>query len=132
MIRQIFVNLPVKDLKKSREFFTKLGFTFNPKLTDENATCMILGEHMYAMLLEETYFKTFAPKEICAANKSTGVLVSLAVESREKVDELVDKVQASGGRDTSRSHAHGWMYGRSFEDIDGHSWEIFYMDESRL
>jgi len=132
MAKQIFVNLPVKDLDKSIEFFTKLGFKFNPQFTDENATCMIIGENMFAMLLVEKFFKTFTKKEICDAKKSTEVLVALSVESRKKVDEMIKKAIEAGGTEPRAPQDHGWMYGRSFEDINGHVWEIFYMNESKM
>ena len=132
MAKQIFVNLPVKYLNKSIAFFTKLGFKFNPQFTDENATCMIIEENIFAMLLVEKFFKTFIKKEIADAKKSTEVLVALAVESREKVDELVSKVIKAGGKEPREPQDHGWMYGRAFEDLDGHIWEVFYMDESKM
>jgi predicted lactoylglutathione lyase len=132
MAQQIFVNLPVKDLNKAIEFFTKLGFTFNPQFTDENATCMIVGDNIFVMLLVEDFFKTFIKKEICDATKSTEVLLALSAESREMVDEMVSKAIEAGGTEPREPQDHGWMYGRSFEDVDGHIWEILYMDESAL
>ncbi len=133
MTKQIFVNLPVKDLKKTIDFFTELGFTFNPQFTDDNATCMMIGENIFAMLLVENFFKNFIPtKKICDTKKNIEVLVGLSAESRKKVDETIDKAIAAGGSEYRNAEDHGWMYGRSFEDIDGHIWEIFYMDESKL
>src|SRR3989344_2885382 len=132
MTKQIFVNLPVKDLKKTIEFFTKLGFKFNPQFTDENATYMIIGENMFAMLLVENFFKTFIKKEICDAKKSTEVLVALSVGSREEVDGMVRKAIAAGGSEPRKPQDHGWMYGHAFEDLDGHIWEVFHMDESKM
>lgn len=133
MARQIFVNLPVKDLNKSIEFFTKLGFKFNPQFTDENATCMIIDKDSFVMLLVEKFFKTFIPdKEICDARKSTEALVALSAESRGKVNEMIDKVVAVGGTEYRKVQDYGWMYGRAFQDINGHIWEIFYMDESAM
>jgi predicted lactoylglutathione lyase len=133
MAKQIFVNLPVKDLKKTIEFFTKLGFKFNPKFTDENATCMIIGKDMFAMLLVEKFFKGFIPnKSISDARKSTEVLNALSVESRAKVDEMIKKAADAGGKEYRTAQDHGWMYGRAFEDLDGHIWEVFYMDESKM
>lgn len=133
MAKQIFVNLPVKDLQQTIEFFTKLGFTFNPQFTDENATCMIIGENIYAMLLVEKFFKTFIPKkEICDARKNTEVLLALSVDSREQVDEFAQKAFDAGAMPARDAEDHGWMYGRSFEDINGHIWEVFYMDESAM
>jgi len=128
MAKQIFVNLPTKNLSKTVEFFTKLGFKFNPQFTDENATCMIIGENIFAMLLVEKFFKTFIKKEICDAKKSTEVLLALSVENREEVDELVSKAIEAGGLEPRNPQDHGWMYGRAFEDLDGHIWEVFYMN----
>ena len=130
--KQIFVNLPVKDLKRSVDFFTALGFTFNPQFTDENATCMIIGENIYAMLLVESFFKTFIKKDIANASKTTEVLTALSVESREKVDEIANKALASGGSPNADPQDQGWMYIRSFQDVDGHIWELLYMDESQM
>jgi uncharacterized protein len=130
MTRQIFVNLPVKDLGKSIEFFTKLGFTFNPQFTDENATCMIVGENIFTMLLVENYFKTFTPKEICDTSKNAEVLVALSFESRADVDEIVTKAIAAGGTTYKEPQDLGFMYQHGFQDLDGHIWEIFFMEES--
>jgi predicted lactoylglutathione lyase len=126
------VNLPVKDLNKSIEFFTKLGFTFNPQFTDENATCMIVNENIFVMLLVEKFFKTFTKKEICDAAKDTEVIIAFSAESREKVDTIINKVIEAGGREHRKPQDHGWMYGRSFEDINGHLWEVIYMDKNAL
>ena len=130
MATQIFVNLPVKDLKKTITFFTKLGFTFDPKFTDENATCMIVGENIFVMLLVESFFKTFTDKAICDARKSTEVLVCISSESRQKLDELVSKAVAAGGNAPRKPQDHGFMYGHGFEDLDGHIWELIYMEPS--
>jgi len=131
MVKQIFVNLPVKNLKTTIEFFTKLGFTFNPKFTDENAACMVIGENIFAMLLLEKFFKTFIKKEICDTVKFTEVLLAISVDSREKVDQMIQKAIEAGGNEPRKPQDEGWMYGRSFGDIDGHIWEVFYMDESK-
>ena len=120
MVKQIFVNLPVKDLNKTIEFFTKLGFKFNPQFTDENATCMIIGENIFAMLLVEKFFKTFTPKNIADAKKSTEVLLALSVGSRNEVDDMINKAVKAGGKEPRKAQDHGWMYGRSIEDINGH------------
>lgn len=132
MATKIFVNLPVKDLNKTVKFFTKLGFTFNPQFTDENATCMIVGDDIFVMLLVEKFFKTFTKKEIADTSKNTEVIVALSVEGRENVDQMINKAIEYGGKESREPQDHGWMYGRSFEDIDGHLWEIIYMDESAL
>jgi uncharacterized protein len=132
MITNIFVNLPVKDLNKTVEFFTKLGFIFNPQFTDENATCMIVGKDIFVMLLVEKFFKTFTKKEISDTTKNTEAIVALSAQSREEVDQMMEKVVNAGGKEARDPQDHGWMYGRSFEDINGHLWEIFYMDESAM
>ena len=133
MTRQIFVNLAVQDLNKTIEFFTKLGFKFNPQFTDENATCMIIDKDSFVMLLVEKFFKTFIPnKDICDAKKSTETLVALSAESRAKVDEMIDNVVAAGGTEYRKAQDYGWMYGRAFQDINGHIWERGYMDESAM
>ena len=130
MATQIFVNLPVKDLNKTITFFTRLGFTFNPQFTDENATCMIVGKDIFVMLLVEKFFKTFTSKEICDTAKDAEAIVALSAESREKVDKMISKVTEAGGKESRKPQDYGWMYGRGFQDIDGHLREIFYMDES--
>jgi predicted lactoylglutathione lyase len=133
MARQIFINLPVKDLNKTIDFFTKLEFKFNPQFTDENATCMIIDKDSFVMLLVEKFFKTFIPdKEICDTKRSTETLVALTAESREKVDEMIDKAISAGGTEYRKAQDYGWMYGRAFHDINGHIWEIVYMDESAM
>lgn len=130
MATKIFVNLPVKNLNKSIEFFTKLGFSFNQQFTDETATCMIVTDDIFAMLLTEEKFKTFTPKEICDAKKYTEVLVALSYDSRADVDDMVRKAVASGGSTYNEPQDHGFMYAHGFQDLDGHIWEIFYMDPS--
>jgi len=130
--KQIFVNLPVKDLKRTVDFFTKIGFEFNPQFTDENATCMIIGENIYAMFLVEPYFSTFISKPIAEAHKVCEVINAFGVDSRAQVDEIADKAIAAGGKNYKEPEDHGWMYGRSFEDPDGHLWEFSYMDMSAL
>ena len=132
MTRQIYVNLPVKDLNKTVEFFTKLGFTFNPQFTDENATCMIVDSNIFVMLLAEKYFGTFTKKAVCNTTKDTEVIIALASESREKVDEMLSNVLNAGGSEPREPQDHGWMYGRSFQDINGHLWEVIYMNENAL
>ena len=130
MSTKIFVNLPVHDLKKSIEFFTKLDFTFNPQFTDETATCMIVGENIFVMLLTRDKFKTFTPKAICDATKCTEVLVCLSCESRDQVNVMVRKAVAAGGSTYNEPQDHGFMYGHGFQDLDGHIWELIYMDPS--
>ena len=130
MATKIFVNLPVKDLKKSIEFFTNLGFRFNQQFTDETATCMIVTDDIFVMLLTEEKFKTFTPKEICDAKKSTEVLVALSYDNRSDVDDMVRKAVAAGGSTYNEPQDHGFMYAHGFQDLDGHIWEVFYMEPS--
>lgn len=132
MATKIFVNLPVKDLNKSISFFTQLGFTFIPQFTDEQATCMIIGENIFAMLLVEERFKDFTKKTISDAKKSTEVLLALDAPSRADVDTMIKNAVKAGGSTYADPQDHGWMYGHSFADLDGHQWEILYMDESAI
>ena len=125
---QIFVNLPVKDLNRSMTFFTGLGFTFDPRFTDENAGCMIVAENIYVMLLVEEFFQTFTKKPVSDAFNSTEVLVCLTCESREQVDDLIEKAVKGGGKMDLEPQEEGFMYQRSFEDPDGHIWELVYME----
>ena len=132
MSKKIFVNLPVKNLNQSVDFFTKLGFNFNAQFTDETATSMIVSEDIFVMLLTHDKFKTFTPKAICDATKSTEVLVCLSAESREAVDEMVRKAVAAGGTTYNEPQDHGFMYGHGFQDLDGHIWEIMFMEPSAI
>lgn len=132
MASKIYVNLPVKNLNKSIEFFTKLGYIFNQQFTDETATCMIVTDDIFVMLLTEEKFKTFTPKEICDAKKSTEVLVCLSLESRPQVDEMVRKAVSAGGTTYNDPQDHGFMYGHGFQDLDGHIWELIYMEPSAI
>ncbi|MGV3559819.1 VOC family protein [Larkinella arboricola] len=132
MATQIFVNLPVKDLNKSIEFFTQLGYTFNPQFTDENATCMVISDTIYVMLLVEPFFKTFTKKEIADATQTTEAIICLSADSREEVDALVSKAVAAGGTTPNEKQDQGFMYGHGFQDLDGHLWEIMYMDPSAV
>lgn len=130
MVTKIFVNLPVKDLNKSIAFFTKLGFTFNPQFTDETATCMVVGENIFVMLLIEKRFKEFTKKEIADATKTTEMLICLDCQSRDEVSDMVNKAVAAGGTIYAEPNDHGWMYQHSFADLDGHQWELAYMNIS--
>lgn len=132
MAKQIYINLPVKDLNKSKEFFKRLGFSFDPQFTDDKAACLVIGENIFAMLLTEPFFKTFTKKEISDATKNTEVLIGIDAESRERVDEMVKKAIDAGGSVYNKHQDHGWMYGHSFADLDGHQWEVLYMDESAI
>jgi hypothetical protein len=125
---QIFVNLPVHDLGRSVEFFRKLGYAFDPRFTDENATCLILGENIYAMLLVEPFFQTFTPKSSADAKKTTEALVALSMDSRAEVDRIVEAALGAGARRYRDPKDHGFMYEWGFEDLDGHIWEYLWMD----
>src|ERR671919_1244452 len=126
--RKIFVNLAVRDLKKSMDFFAKLGFTFNPKFTDEKAACMIISDEALVMLLGEPFFKTFTKRELCDTSRQTEGLFALSCESRAEVDDLVKKAIAAGGMHAMDPQDHGFMYAWSFYDLDGHHWEVLWMD----
>jgi predicted lactoylglutathione lyase len=128
MARKIFVNLPIKDMGRSQAFFRALGFSFNPQFTNEQGACMVIAEDSFVMLLVEPFFKTFIKKPISDAKKSTEVLVCLSCESRGEVDDLVKKALASGGTAPNAPQDHGFMYGHGFEDLDGHLWEVMWMD----
>lgn len=128
MVKQIFVNVMVQDLQKSKDFFSKCGFTFNPQFTDEKAACLILGENIYAMLIIPKFFTTFTKKSPADAHATTEVLTALALESKAKVDEVASNALDAGGKAARDIEDHGWMYTRSIEDLDGHIWEFFYMD----
>jgi uncharacterized protein len=132
MTKQIFVNLPVQNLQTSIVFFTALGFTFNPQFTDENATCMIISENIFVMLLVKPMFATFTKKEIADAYKTTEVLIAIDVESKTAVDEMVAKAQKAGGNIYDEPKDHGWMYQHCFEDLDGHLWEVMWADLNLL
>ncbi|MCQ6960833.1 VOC family protein [Mucilaginibacter aquariorum] len=127
MATQIFVNLHVKDLDKSVAFFTKLGYTFNPQFTDENATCMIISDNIFAMLLVEPFFQGFTKKDIVDTSKAQECTIALSADSKEAVDDIVNKAVAAGAADKPKKD-YGWMYHASFEDLDGHLWEYVWMD----
>jgi predicted lactoylglutathione lyase len=126
--RKIFVNLSVRDLKQSMRFFSALGFSFNPKFTDDNAACMIVSDEAYVMLLTEPFFKTFTRREPCDTSRHTEGLYALSCRDRAEVDEMVNKAIAAGGTKAMDPQDHGFMYGWSFYDLDGHHWEVFWMD----
>lgn len=132
MTRQIFINLPIQNLKRSVDFFTGLGFSFNAQFTDEKATCMIVNDSAYIMLLVNEYFGTFIKKPLSDATKQTEVLIAISAESRAGVDALVDKALASGATVAKEPMDHGFMYVRTFYDLDGHHWEVMWMDPSAL
>ncbi len=132
MATNIFVNMAVRDLQKSIAFFEKLGYTFNPQFTDETATCMIISDTIYAMLLTEPKFKSFTPKAICDTTKSQETFICLSVESKEAVDNMIKKAVTAGGKTWKEPDDHGFMYGHEFEDLDGHVWEIMWMNPDFL
>ncbi|AXA91534.1 VOC family protein [Massilia sp. YMA4] len=128
MNKQIFLNLPVQDLAKSKAFFEALGYRFNPQFSNENGACLVIAEgSIHAMLLTEAYFKTFIDKPVARAREATGMLICLSCDSREEVDALVAKAIAAGGRAPRPPQDHGFMYGHAFEDLDGHLWELVWM-----
>jgi predicted lactoylglutathione lyase len=126
--RKIFVNLAVRDLKRSMDFFTKLGFAFDPKFTDDKAACMAISEEAYVMLLGEPFFRTFTRRQLCDTSTHTEGLFALSCDGRAEVDEMVKKAVAAGGRHAMDPQDHGFMYGWSFYDLDGHHWEVIWMD----
>jgi uncharacterized protein len=132
MASQIFLNLPVKNLDASVAFFTKMGYTFNAQFTNADATCMIVNEHIYVMLLVKKYFKTFVTKKIADAHKTVQMLVGLSFDSKEDVNKMVDAAIAAGAVEARDPLDHGFMYTRAFNDLDGHIWEMFWMDSSAV
>ena len=128
MSRQIYVNLPVKDVGQTQAFFAALGFQFEPKFSNEEALCMIVADNIYVMLLVERFFKTFIKTEICNAKQSTEVLLCLSCASRAEVDATVAKAVKAGGSMPRDPQDHGFMYAHAFTDLDGHIWELVYMD----
>lgn len=133
MATQIFVNLPVKSLDKAKDFFSALGYTFNPQFTNQNGACMVVSEgHTYVMLLAEPFFQTFTPKPVADARQSTEVLVCLSCDSRAALDETVRKAVAAGATTPRPPQDHGFMYQHGFEDLDGHLWELVYMEPNAM
>jgi uncharacterized protein len=128
MNTQIFVNLPVKDLNRSIDFFTGLGYTFNQQFTDENATCMVVSENIFVMLLVEKFFQTFVPGQIADAKQVTESIICLSAPSKQKVDETIATAVGLGATLYKEPQDHGFMYGHSFQDLDGHLWEVMWMD----
>ena len=128
MTTKIFVNLPVKDLERTKAFFGKIGFTFNAKFTDDHAACMVISPDIYSMLLTHERFKTFTPKDIPDTTKTSQMLIALSFESKDRVNEIVDTALKAGATVANEPQDHGFMFVRSFSDLDGHIWEIFWMD----
>lgn len=132
MVKQVFINLPVKNLELSKEFWIKLGFNFNPQFTNETGASLMLGENIFAMLLVPTFFSTFTTKEIADASATIEVINALRINSKAEVDALVEKVKVAGGTETRETQDYGWMYSRAFQDLDGHLWELVYMDDANV
>ncbi|GAA3728178.1 VOC family protein [Flavobacterium ginsengisoli] len=132
MKTKIFLNLAVKDLNRAVKFFNELGFSTNPKFTNEQGACIVISDNIFTMLLVEEFYQTFTPKKICDSTTTSEVLISLSMESREKVDETIEKAVKAGGTDYQEAKDYGWMYQRTFLDLDGHHWEVFFMDESQI
>ena len=130
--RQLFVNLPVADLDRTVDFFAALGFAFNPQFTDDNAACMVVSEHIQVMLLARPFFAGFTKKPVADARAATEVLLALPCETRADVDALVAKAVAAGAATPIGAKDHGFMYQHGFEDLDGHQWEVFWMDEAAM
>ena len=132
MPRNLYVNLPVKDLERTVDFFAALGFSFDPKFTDENATCMIVNDSTSVMLLVESFFATFTGKPLADAHAVTETLLAMSMDSRAEVDAFVATALANGASEYAEPRDLGFMYQRGFADLDGHQWEAFYMDESQF
>ncbi len=132
MSTMVFINLPVRDLERSKAFYTALGFSINPQFTDHNAACVVISDTIFVMALTESYFTTFTKKPVADATKSTGVIIALSRDSRAHVDETADKALASGGSASMDPMDHGFMYMRSFQDPDGHLWELTWMDMAAM
>jgi predicted lactoylglutathione lyase len=126
--RMMFVNLPVRDLERAKAFFGTLGFSFNPRFTDDRAACMVVSDVGYVMLLQERFYRTFTKRDLCDTTKQNEGLVALSCESRAEVDGLVGRALAAGGAQAMEPIDQGFMYGRSFYDPDGHHWEVLWMD----
>ena len=127
MSRQVFINLPVGNLPKSMAFFQALGFSHNPQFTDDTASCIVISETIFVMLLTHAKFRDFTPKTICDTSKSAEVLLCLSCESRQQVDDLIAKAVAAGGSTYAQPKDYGFMYQHSFADPDGHQWELIHM-----
>ena len=132
MSTQIFVNLPVKDVQKATDFYLGLGYSKNPEFSDDNATCIVVNEHIYVMLLVERFFQTFTKKQICDSATHTEAILALSADSKQDVDTLVNQAAAAGGQPSEESMDQGGMYSRSFQDLDGHHWEVFWMDQAAV
>ncbi|MCM5663642.1 VOC family protein [Galbibacter mesophilus] len=133
MKKQLYVNLPIENLKRSKEFFTALGFTFNEQFSDETSTAMIVDEGIVFMLLEKERFQSFVPhKKVAELEKSCAAINAIQLESKEEVDKIMQKAISAGGNEYREAQDHGFMFGRAFEDLDGNLWEFFWMDVSQM
>lgn len=132
MSTQIFINLPVKNLKQSMAFYDSIGFKNNPQFTDDTAACMVLSDSIFVMLLTHDKFRHFTPKTIIDARKTAGVINALAVGSNSELNEFMKKAIEAGANEYREPEDYGFMQQRSFEDLDGHNWEVFYMDMSKF
>lgn len=132
MPKKIFVNLAIGDMQKSQAFFKQLGFSFNPQFTNDQGACMVISDDIYAMLLTRDFFKGFTSKPLVDATKATEVLLCLSCDSRAEVDDLVARAVAAGGTAPRQPQDHGFMYGHGFEDLDGHIWELVYMEPGHV
>jgi uncharacterized protein len=130
--RKLFVNILVRDLPKSMAFFKALGFTFNQQFTNDDGACMVVSDEAYFMLLTEPFFRRFTSLEPCDTSRQTESLFAISCSSRDEVDDLVKKATAAGGRHAMDPQDHGFMYGWSFYDIDGHHWEVLWMDPAHV
>lgn len=132
MKKQVFINLPVSDLKKSMDFYTAVGFQNNPQFTDDTAACMVISEEIYIMLLTHKKFNEFIKKEIANTKTTAAVINALSMQSNDEVNGFMDKAMAAGGKEPVEAKDYGFMLQRSFEDLDGHLWEVFYMDMTKF
>jgi predicted lactoylglutathione lyase len=132
MATKIFVNLPVKDLKQSMNFFSSMGYAFNPQFTDDKAACLVISEDIYSMLLVEPFFKSFSSLEIADTSKVNEAIICLSADSKEEVNTLVDKAVKAGAKEPKPVQDQGFMYSRGFSDLDGHMWEVMFMDMSAI
>ncbi len=132
MPTQVFINLPVKDLEKSKAFFAHLGYTFNPQFTNDKAACMVISDTIYAMLLTEPFFQGFTKKAIADGHSSKEVIICLSCDSRAAVDDTIKKAWEAGGTAAMPAQDHGFMYYHSFEDLDGHHWEVMFMESDSI
>ncbi|KAF2341656.1 VOC family protein [Flavobacterium tistrianum] len=132
MKTKIFLNLAVKDLNRAVSFYNGLGFSTNPKFTNEKGACLVIDENIFVMILVEEFYQTFTKKQICDSTTTSEALIAISVDTREQVDEMMEKAIKSGGTDYNQTNDYGWMYQRTFLDVDGHHWEVFFMDESQI